>query len=329
MALLHFDGFDLGDYPTIYSLSSATFAATSTSTRFGSGSAFALRSGGVATLTFPASSTTYVGFAYSAPVSANAAVLSAYGDNNVTEHLRLWWSSSTTLAVGRAATVLATAAVNEPVDSWVYLEVMVTVADTGGRVVVKVDGATVIDFTGDTKNAGTATTIDTIRMTTGTGSLPRLFDDLYVCDGTGAAPHNTFLGPVRVYTLSPTGAGTDTAMTPSAGANWQCVDEQPYSATDYVTGSTGQRDTYALADLPASPGTIFAVQPTTVAAKTDAGALSLKTAIRSGGTVYTGTAAALGSTDTSVRTIRTTNPATSAAWTKANVDALEAGAEVA
>jgi hypothetical protein len=107
------------------------------------------------------------------------------------------------------------------------------------------------------------------------------------------------------------------------------VDEQPYSATDYVTGSTGQRDTYAMGDLPASPGTIFAAQTVAIAKKTDAGALSLKTAVRSGGTLYTGTATALGTADGTVRTVRTTDPATGAAWTASGVNAAEAGAEVA
>jgi hypothetical protein len=195
-----------------------------------------------------------------------------------------------------------------------------TVADAGGRCVVKVDGATVIDYTGDTKNGGTNSTIDTVELYRNQAGT-NYYDDLYMND-TG------LLGPCRIYTLAPTGAGSSTAMTPSTGANWSCVDEQPYSATDYVTGSSGQRDLYALGDLPGSPGTIHAVQVASVAKKSDAGALNLRNNIRSGGTTYQGASSALATTDGSIVDAWTTDPATSSAWTASGVNALEAGAEV-
>lgn len=328
MALLHFEGFELG-FPADWGTALGT-VTTSSSTALGYGLCLS-NNNSTLTKTFPASSQVFIGFRYTASSSNSPTqVLRLYGDAGATEHLRLWWSSTTTLSLGRSATVIATASVPEPLaGSWSYIEVWATIADSGGRCVVKIDGATVIDFTGDTKNAGTASTLDSMQFGGAGSGVLRYYDDVYICDATGTAPHNTFLGPCRVYALSPTGAGTDTQMTPSAGANWQCVDEQPASAADYVTGSTGQRDTYATADLPSSAGTIFAVQASVVAAKTDAGALTLKTAMRSGGTVYTGTAGALSVSDTIIRTIRTTDPATSATWTKSGIDALEAGAEVA
>jgi hypothetical protein len=108
------------------------------------------------------------------------------------------------------------------------------------------------------------------------------------------------------------------------------VDELPYSATDYVTsGTTGNRDTYTLTDLPATVGTIFAVQNNVIAKKTDATNIALKPAVRSGGTVYYGTATNLSTSDATLMDLRTADPATAVSWTATNVNALEAGFEVA
>lgn len=332
MTLLHFDGFDVGEYASTYG-GSAVYNVFST-TRFSQGRSMNITSDAAAK-TFTASSEVFVGFAMSASQGSTStgSFLALWGDSGATLHLNLVWDSASSLSVKRGSTTLASATVSQPVSSfgaWLFIEVSATLHDSTGHVVVKVDGATVIDFTGDTKNGGTASTIDKITF----GKLPTAgfntnvaFDDLYICNSAGSSPHNTFLGPVRVHTLSPSGAGTDTNMTPSAGSNYQCVDEQPYSATDYVTGSTGQRDTYAMAN-PSSPGTIFAVQPTAVIKKTDAGALSAKMALRSGGTVYYGSDVALSSSDGTIRDLRTVDPATGVAWTSSGVNAAEAGVEV-
>lgn len=332
MAQLYFEGFELG-IPADMSATGTTGAGigTSSTTAYGYGLC-ATNGSWTLTKTFPATSDVYIGFRYSASAT-NAAtqVIRLYGDTGLQEHLRLWWSSPTTLSLGRFSTQIATAAVNEPLaGSWAFIEIRATIADTGGRCVVRVDGQTVIDFTGDTKNGGTASTLDSLQFGgAGSGTI-RYYDDLYINDATGAAPHNTFYGPCRVYALAPTGAGTDTAFTPSAGANWTCVDEQPASAADFVTASTvGARDTYAMADLPGTVSQVFGVRPTAIAKSNDGAAVNLKTAMRSAGTVYGGTTTPLGAGDSTVATIRSVDPATGAAWTVAAVNAAEAGFEVA
>jgi hypothetical protein len=213
---------------------------------------------------------------------------------------------------------------------WHYIEISATLNDTTGNVVVKVNGVTLINFTGDTKNAGTATTIDKVRFIR-TGSQNILVDDVYILDSTGSAPYNTFLGEIRVHTISPSGAGASTQWTPSTGANYTTVDELPYSTTDYVAGTTsGHRDTYAMGNLPSNVGTIYAVQTAIIGKKTDAGAMSVKIVDRPGSTNYATSAFTFTTTDvTYVEPLRTVNPDTSAAWTASEVNALEAGVEVA
>jgi hypothetical protein len=255
-----------------------------------------------------------------------------YGDAGVTAHLSLRWNAAGVLGLYRGGTLIATASVTvrEPVGVWHYIEMSATIADSGGTCVVKINGTEVINFTGDTKNAGTATTIDAIRFQrTVPGNV--YWDDYYLCDATGSAPYNTFLGEVRVQALMPTGAGASTQWTPSTGANWAAVDEVPPSATDYVlTATSGFRDTYAMSDLTGTVNTVLAARTYALAKKSDTGAASIKIVDRSGSTDYYSTSAALATTDTTMLgTLRITDPATSAAWTASGVNALQAGVELA
>lgn len=331
MAQLYFEGFELGA-PADWSWGTGGTVTTTASTAYGYGQALSF-TGVTISKSIAATADIYLGFRYSTTASntGSQGVFRLHGDGGTTEHIRLWWSSSTTLAVGRGTTVVATASVNEPLlGAWVFVEVRATIADTGGRCVVRIDGQTVIDFTGDTKNGGTATTVDSLQFVGAGSGTTRYIDDLYVNDATGTAPNNTFYGPCRVYALAPTGPGTDTQFTASSGANWTCVDEQPASATDYVSAATiGTRDTYALADLPGSVSAVYGVRPTAIAKSSDGAAVNLKTAVRSAGTVYGGTITPLGATDAAISTVRSVDPATAAAWTVAGVNAAEAGFEVA
>lgn len=336
MGLLLMEGFDAGDI--LQKRGNQTNTGTTTVTRFSSGRALDCNSqaiGGNKYLLPSAAAQFYVGFAWAHTRAADipASVMGLYGDGGATLHLYIGWSSTTTMFLKRGdGTVLATYATPWPVTtgSWWYIEMGGTIADSGGTCTVKVNGATVMSYTGDTKNGGTNASIDAISPNTSAGGYSSYFDDIYVCDGTGSAPFNTFLGEIRVSTLVPTGAGSSTQFTPSTGANWSCVDELPFSATDYVSDSVvGHRDTYAMADLYAGASNVLAVQNCLVAKKSDAGAVNLKSALKVGATVYTGSAQGLSTGDVTYMDLRTQNPATAAAWSVSDVNALEAGVEVA
>lgn len=330
MALLFMDGFDAGT--TAMRWVNGASSTSSTSSRFSVGRSASI-SNNLLIRDFTASTQVFIGYActVTAQDAAIREYISLYGDTGATLHLTLGYNNST-LTLYRGAlggTVLASYNAVFAPNTWYYFEVSATIADTGGTCIVKLNGATVINFTGDTKNAGTNTTIDRVGLGVN-GGYTAIYDDVYICDSTGPAPYNTFLGEVRVFTQTPSGAGSSTQFTPSSGANYTTVDELPYSATDYVSsGTVGNRDTYALTDLPATAGNILAVQANAVAKKTDAASVSIKTAIVSGGTVYYGPTGSLGASDNTFTDLRTINPATSTAWTATSVNGLEAGAEIA
>ena len=72
----------------------------------------------------------------------------------------------------------------------------------------------------------------------------------------------------------------------------------------------------------------MAVQLATVARKDDAGNRSLRAGLKSGATSANGATRVLGTSYTLYDDRFEIDPASGAAWTKASVDALEAGAEV-
>jgi hypothetical protein len=330
MALLFMDGFDGGDM-TIkgWAPNVNTSTGNNPATRFGTG-----RWGGVnSTITriaFPAATKIFTGF--SMANTYNDTAIRPYiflcGDAGATTHLSLGMTNNGIyLYRGALATLIGQYNFGVTTNIFYNFEISATINDTTGNVVVRMNGITVISYTGDTKNAGTNSTIDAFGLGAN-GGMTAIIDDLYICDDSGAAPYNTFLGDVRVQTLVPNGAGSSTQFTPSTGANYTTVDELPYSSTDYVYSNTsGQRDTYTVSDLTGTP-TIYAVQNNVVAKRSDAGAISLRPAIKSGASVYYGTTVALGTSDGTLTDLRTLDPNTSSTWTVSGVNALESGFEV-
>jgi hypothetical protein len=360
MALLYIDGFDAADAALRWVRTGVdadfSYAAA---TRFGAGKAVTLSS-----VTFNSAASLLHSITPSVAIYAGAAIkvgleldsnasnptanlFGLYSDGGMTGHIyirRLTLTNAIALYRGDAnsgtigspsGTQIAVSAAGVFDANWHYIEMHATIHDTTGRVIVKVDGNAVIDFTGDTRNAGTSTSIDAIRFRTAiysnwTPNSPITIDDLYICDGTGMV-NNTFLGDVRVQSLVPTGVGSSTQLTPTGSANnYANVNEVPYSSATYNASSTvGQRDTYALSDLVGNTTAIFGIQSVAHMQKNDAGTANAKIALKSGASVYYDATQSLGASTAAYVQLRETDPATSAAWTVGNANALEAGMEVA
>ncbi len=330
MALLYMDGFDAGDVSTKWRNGSGS--GTSPATRFGTGRWAQPPNSSIMNYDMSApSSQVFAGVAMTASnIDTNVrSYMSFYGDGGATQHLTVGIRTNGIVLSrgGVGSTTLGTYTFSCPSNAWQYIELGATINDTTGTAIVRLNGVEVINYTGDTKNGGSATTIDSIGL--GMNGTPgSKFDDFYLCDSSGASPYNTFLGDVRVQTLVPNGAGSSTQFTPSSGANYTTVDELPYSSSDYVSSTTtGNRDTYALQDLSGSP-TIFGVQNNVIAKKTDSGTMALKPAIKSGASVYYGSAVPLASYDIVLSDTRSLDPNTSSAWTVSGVNSLESGFEV-
>lgn len=228
---------------------------------------------------------------------------------------------------GVFGSIIATASVAMTTGVWNYFELKVYVANSSGTVELRLNGATVASYTGDTQATGYANIMGIDFG--GVSSYSPIFtvDDLYVCDASGSV-NNTFLGDVRVDTIFPTGAGNSTQFTPSTGANWENVDDaSPDGDSTYNSGDTaGYKDTFVFGDLSIASATIHGIQTNICARKDDAGTRTMTDVVRTASTDYTGgTTHSLADGYLNYRTIRETNPNTSAAWAVSEVNGAEFG----
>lgn len=127
---------------------------------------------------------------------------------------------------------------------WGYLEFYLSVANSGGRAIVKYNGKTVIDYTGDTQGQATAL-IDTI-FVQGMNSHP-YFDDMYLCDDLGGI-NDGFLGDVCAERIDVDGDGNHTEWDVNTGNRWEAVDDPivDYDTTYVYTDIKGEKNSFSL-----------------------------------------------------------------------------------
>lgn len=219
-----------------------------------------------------------------------------------------------------------------------YFEVGITIHNSAGTIDVKYDGVAVAGLNGLTSQntrAGSNNYANRINLfgavsnacLGGSSSIVDI-DDMYICDDSGAQ-NNTFLGDVRVQAIFPNGAGNSTQFTPSAGSNFQNVDETtPNDDTDYNHSATaGHIDLFTMGDISPTSGTIKAVMVWMYARKDDGGSRTIRSVVRSGGTNAVGTTVSVGSSYAYYQGLHELDPA-AAAWTISTVNSIEAGYEL-
>ena len=237
--------------------------------------------------------------------------------------LRVYRSTSGTTLITTAGIISA--------GVWYFLELKVTIANSGGTAEIKVDGVSEGSFSGDTQNTGNATWSSiSLGQRTGTNlTHTQDFDDLYVCDGSGGV-EDDFLGDHRIVAVvASSGDGSNTDWSLSTGSDHGAlVDENPPNTTDYVlSGTSGQRDTYNFAAVGVT-GTVKAVQTLRFIKAEVAGVRSVAPVVRISSTNYDGTTQAVGSDWIYQHEIYRVSPATSSAWTISEIDGAEFGAKV-
>jgi hypothetical protein len=279
-----------------------------------------------------------VGFAYycTAYGASNATLVSFY--DSATTQCGLYINAVGNLKFYRGdkfGTALGTSANTIQLNTWNYIECKVKIANSGGTVEVRVNGSSTgwLSLSGlDTcSNANEYANI--IRLSYPDYDSTKYYDDVYIADITGAS-NNDFLGDVRVDAYYPTGNGTYSQFVGSdsdSTDNYLHLDEtSPDNDATYVQSATvGHKDTYAFGDMTHTPSAIFGVQIVPDVKKDDDGARTGRTCLISGATESPGTAQAISTSYVMWPEIYNTDPNTSAAWTKANFNAIEAGYEIA
>jgi hypothetical protein len=220
---------------------------------------------------------------------------------------------------------------------WNYIEVKFKPHDTAGLMEVRINGALLMSFAGNTQWAADPL-VDSINLYQGFspyGGYTNYVADMYCLDTTGPAPLNDYLGDCRVDCLLPNGDTSTAEFTPSAGtAHFSLVNETPPDddGSTVSSATAGARDLYQLSNMVLDPHVtpihIFGVSTSVRSRKDNVGTRTLRPIIKSGSTQANGAAFAPGLNYGSTSSVFPTDPDTGAEWTKAGIDALQTGVEI-
>ncbi|MEW6440722.1 MAG: hypothetical protein AB1640_07255 [bacterium] len=342
MALRHIDSFDAyatADLPERYPVRGGSPTINAGSGRRGTASFRTSSNSAYLSVALDAQATWIMGFAfYYSSLPNTARVLARLLDGaSVQADLRL--NSDGTLQVTRAGTAVTDGKSTNVLGTGVYayIEWKITIANSiaENSCKVRVNGADWITVaTGQdlqaTANAYANIVQFGICVYEAQGFVVDI-DDLYICDGTGAA-NNDFLGDQRVDALLPDEDGDLSQFTPSAGSDQYAVvdDNPPNEDTDYLSSNTvGHISLLKFSSLTAlSSPSIAGVQALVNAKKADAGDRGIGATVKSGATTSSGSDQALGTDYEYYTRILETDPDTAVAWTESGVNAIQAGPEV-
>jgi hypothetical protein len=211
-----------------------------------------------------------------------------------------------------------------------FIELKATIGSTTGSIVVRVNGAVVLNLSNVNTQASSNNSATGVFFSTSNQSAT-IWDDLYICDTTGMTC-NDFLGDTRSITRMPSAQGYYADWDGSDGNktdNYLLVDEATPNSTDYVATSTPvAKETYRYPATGYIGATVHGVKQPIYVSTDDAGSHSIRTVCRIGGVDYYGDTFAVSSSFRYFTQIWSVNPATGAAWLLTEVEAAEFGYEL-
>jgi len=266
------------------------------------GNCLHMANGGFASLTLDAQSTWVIGFAYKTSTSERKPITDVLDVGDLQVTLRL--NADNTLSVVRGShttgTELGKSVSALSNDTWYYIELKITIGNSGSYQ-VKVNNVNwIASAVGDTQATANATA-NRVRLYCATGVSGNYYDDLYVCDGQGTYNKN-FLGDCRVQAIFPDANGANNDFTGSdsdSTDNYALVQEKatdfPDDDATYVQSLTvGHKDTYLFEDVAYAEGetAIAGIQVLVCDKKTAAGPMTICPVVRVGAADYDGVAVA-------------------------------------
>jgi hypothetical protein len=194
--------------------------------------------------------------------------------------------------------------------------------DSTGAATLKLNGGTLLNFSGDTSNGGNAD-VARIAWAPGTSFSLNYVDDVIIRT-------DDWPGRGGIYVLSPDAGSSLENWTASAGNPEDCVDELPVSFTDYISTDAAVAGTQHLVGAAALPVTSEAINAVGVAVKIltdDSAPGDALTLLKAGSTTDQGSSTGVTGTGAWIATYYLTNPDDAAAWEDADVNAVEIGVE--
>jgi hypothetical protein len=291
-------------------------------------------------LTTPAS-TLYVGIALKwvayTGASGNSRFLSlnnpdgdphlTFGIEAATGKLTVWRGSETGTELGQGNTFIKK-------NVWYHIQIKAVIDDSSGEVEVRVNGVTSpameIDIdTVDTKE-GSSANVELVKVTA--NAYTAFYVDDFIINDTSGSDHNSWTTRSGIYKLTPNADGTYEDWSLSTGSDtYALLDEDPPDTADYISSSTSaHQSTVGVSHSVPAGATVGAVMVFSQAALSGPGSTTYYHMVRAGSTDDTKSAAhAPDVTPEIFYDIWQVDPYDSTAWTKADLDALEIGVEVA
>lgn len=148
-------------------------------------------------------------------------------------------------ALGTAGSIIGTASPVGTIVAGLYyqMEFSTTIANSGGSIVININGTQVYSFSGDTQaTANTFANRVYIGSASGSGVTVNV-DNCYLLDLTATAPLNTFLGPGRLQTDGPTSDSATPGLnawsfTSPQGTDWGNAANIPPNTAQYNSSAT-------------------------------------------------------------------------------------------
>jgi hypothetical protein len=225
-----------------------------------------------------------------------------------------------------APTLISTILNVIPASGWFYLELSVVIAaSSGGSLVINVNGTQVASYSSITTSSDGTPRLNGILL----GGLSAknttntyLFDDIYVA--------TTFLGPLRVVTMFPSGNGSQVQFLTNGAVNFQQVDDIAMdSDSSYNFSSTfALIDEFTMTDVPSTTSNIIALKVTMAARKDALSSRSMGTLVLSSATIGNGVSYVLFNNYQYFSDIYLLDPHTATSWTNAAINAVQIGYKI-
>lgn len=234
-------------------------------------------------------------------------------------------------------TLKATSATNivRP-NTWHYIELKVIIeTGTAGTVVFKVDGNGIFNYSGNIDVYSANANVGYIRFHSGCANgYYGYVDDIIMLDINGSAPHNNFLGDMRIHTVTTVGDTADADWLKSTGTDGYAMLDDTIpgdhdSDSTYIYSDTvGDLSLFDFDNLSVLASAYQIVKHQFAARKTTSDARTLRGVIDSNGTVVNDTTRSLTTSYVYYYDILDLDPDGSVPWTESKINALKAGVEL-
>ena len=256
-------------------------------------------------------------------INNTIAVWGAGSTNNNGVEIQLLYNTTTgqiQLVTGSGRTIVSGALPST--NGWHWYEVHLVYSSTAGVAEIWVDNVQVASGTGlnTIDNAGLSGYLS-VRLQGNGGYM----DDWFIYTP------GVRLGDSRIETVRPASDAGPNNGTPLTGtSHYAAVNELQISTSNYITlpNTSGDKEVFTVGAISSTPVSVWAVKIDVYADKTDAGSFLLDPLIISGLTEIDGAAQQLTTGYGVPQSMFVTDPATSAAWTYAGVNAMKIGVKV-